>query len=166
MRDLQPRCIGRRSTATAEAVSSTVLIHLADALTVPDGGFSVAIGSWKDMRTGYAVSVFPEHEYCASGLISQEDIERYIRDRAVLLAHPHVVLGGWRSPGDGLVYLDVSVIVPTHDAALTLARAYGQRAVWDFAVCKSISITSDFGFTANKSAGVAEEHQPGERNQP
>jgi hypothetical protein len=163
MKSLEPRSIGG---ATADALSSAFLMHLADALTVPDGGFSVTIGKWKDMRTGYAVSVFPQYEYRASGLISHEDIERYIRDRAALLAHPHVVLGGWRSPEDGLAYLDVSVVVLNLDTALALARTCGQRAVWNFSVCKSISITSDFGFTANKSAGVAEEHQLEERSQP
>jgi hypothetical protein len=163
MKNLETRILGRNAKPTNDALSSAALIHLADALTVPDGGFSVAVESWKDIRTGYAVSVFPEHEYCASSLVSHEDIERYVSDHAALLARPHVVLGGWRSPEDGFAYLDVSVVVPTRDAALTFAREYGQKAIWDFAGCESIPIIGNLSLAVDKARTEAAERQPGSR---
>ena len=126
--------------ATTEAPPSAALIHLADALSVPDGGFSVVIASWRDVWAGFAVSVFPEYEQQLAGPVAHDDIARHVSDYWATLAHPHVVLGGWRNPDDGLAYLDVSVVVSSRDQALALARNNDQLAIWDFANGQSVPI--------------------------
>jgi hypothetical protein len=131
----------RRAKLVAhDSLPASVLVHLADALSVPDGGFSVSVEHWRDARTGYAVSVFPECEERISGPLVPARIARYLSARAPLLARPDVVLGGWRNPEDGTTYLDVSIVVPTRAQAIVLAEENSQVAIWDFAACKSIPL--------------------------
>jgi hypothetical protein len=125
-----------------ETLPSALLVHLADALSVPDGGFSMTVAGWHDVRAGFAVSVVPQCEQLIFGLVTPEDIERYVSDRAATLAHPHVVLGGWRCPDSGLAYLDVSVVIRSRRQALALARKHSQVAIWDFANSESVPIVS------------------------
>jgi hypothetical protein len=123
-----------------EALPATVLVHLADALSVPDGGFSVTAGSWKDARTGFAVSITPEFEQRLSGSVTHEDIEQYVSRYAGVLARSDVLLGGWRNPDDGFAYLDVSIVVHSRRQALVLARTHDQLAIWDFARRVSVPV--------------------------
>jgi hypothetical protein len=125
-----------------DVLPSAVLIHLADALSVPDGGFSVAVASWSDVRAGFAVSAIPECEQQLAGPVTHEDIEHYVSDHAAMLARHDVVLGGWRSPDNGLAYLDVSIVVRSRRQALALAREHDQLAIWDFAHSQSVPIVS------------------------
>ena len=126
-----------------DVLPCAVLVHLVDALSVPDGGFSVTVKNWMDARAGFAVSVAPECEQQLSGSVTHEDIERYVSDHAAMLAHSDVLLGGWRNPDDGLAYLDVSIIVRSRRQALALARKHDQLAIWDFAHNRSVPIVSN-----------------------
>lgn len=126
-----------------DVLPSAVLIHLADALSVPDGGFSVTVRNCMDARTGFAVSVFPGWEQQLAGSVTHEDIERYVSDRAAMLARSDVLLGGWRNPDNGLAYLDVSVVVRSRRQALALAHEHHQSAIWDFAHNQSVPIVSN-----------------------
>jgi len=121
---------------------SAVLVHLADSLSVPDGGFSVTVRDWMDARAGFAVSVVPEFEQRLPGSVTPEDIERYASRHAKVLDHPDILLGGWRNPEDRLAYLDVSVVVRNRRQALVLARTHDQLAIWDFARQVSIPVVS------------------------
>lgn len=127
-----------KQLVTSDLMPASVLVHLADALSVADGGFSVAVGSCSDVRIGFAVSVFPKCEERIAGPVAQARIAQYLKAHAALLIRQDVVLGGWRSPDDGAAYLDVSVVVPSQEQALALAEENGQVAIWDFAACKSI----------------------------
>jgi hypothetical protein len=128
---------------TQNLVPASVLVHLSDSLSVPDGGFSVSVDNWSDVRTGYAVSTFPEYEERIVGPVGQARIARYLAIHMQLLARSDVVLGGWRNPDDGVAYLDVTIVVPTRDQALALAQENGQVAVWDFAACESVPLPRD-----------------------
>lgn len=124
----------------ARRFSHTMLIHLSDALSVPDGGFSIQAATCEEVRAGYAVAIFPEFEYRTDGPITPDHIARFYMRHTNTLLHPDVVLGGWRSPTDGVAFLDISLVLNDRDRALTIARATGQRAVWDFAVRSSITV--------------------------
>ena len=128
------------SQAAIRRVPPVVLTRLSDALSVSDGGFSIHVTTLTEAHSGYAVSTFPEFEYCAPGPVSRDDIAAYMASHAAVLASPDVVFGGWRSSGTGLAYLDISVLVPTRGAALRLARSHSQHAIWDFESCESISV--------------------------
>jgi hypothetical protein len=120
---------------------STRLIAMADALSVPDGGFTVDPRDGSDVRHGYAVSVHPEHERVITGPVSAGDLIDYIAHAAECLALPGRVLGGWRDPRSGHAFLDVSVVSDTLSDALMLARASNQLAVFDFASMRSMPVT-------------------------
>lgn len=114
------------------------LSALADALTVPDGGFSIIPATGENVTSGYAVSIYPERERIIPGRVATDDLADYLRKHAEVLALPGRVFGGWRDPASGAAFLDVSVITRDLSDALTLAHAHGQLAVFDFAALVSI----------------------------
>ncbi len=113
---------------------------MADALSVPDGGFSVDPSDGSNVRTGYAVAVHPEHEYVFDGRVTSNDLHEYIARAKDALTLPGRVLGGWRDPGTGRVYLDVSVVTTDVSEAMTLARKTQQLAIFDFSTMESIPV--------------------------
>lgn len=119
--------------------SDPKLSALADALTVPDGGFSIVVGTGEYVTSGYAVSIYPERERIIIGCVTGEDLADYLREHADALTLPGRVFGGWRDPASGAAFLDVSVTTRDLTTALTLARSHGQLAVFDFAALTSIS---------------------------
>lgn len=114
---------------------------MADALSVPDGGFSVKPDDGSDVRTGYAVAVHPEHERVFDGPVTSSDLHEYIAQAKDALSLPGRVLGGWRDPATGRVYLDVSVVTADLSEAMTLARETAQLAIFDFSAMESIPVT-------------------------
>lgn len=113
---------------------------MADALSVPDGGFSVDPNDGSDVRIGYAVAVHPEHEHIFCGRVTSNDLHEYIASVKNVLALPGRVLGGWCDPATGHVYLDVSVVTADLSKAMTLARETGQLAIFDFFAMKSVPV--------------------------
>ncbi|GHH62451.1 hypothetical protein GCM10017774_90230 [Lentzea cavernae] len=111
---------------------------MADALSVPDGGFSVDPQDGSDVRIGFAVAVHPEHERVYLGRVSGSDVAEYVRQVREALSLPGRVLGGWRDPASGNAYLDVSVVTPDRSEAFELAARTGQLAVFDFAAMASV----------------------------
>lgn len=114
------------------------LSALADALTVPDGGFSIVAATGENVTSGYAVSIYPERERIITGGVTGEDLADYLREHADALTLPGRVFGGWRDPASGAAFLDVSVTTRDLPTALALARSHGQLAVFDFAALTSI----------------------------
>ncbi len=114
------------------------LAAMAGALSVPDGGFSVDPRTGADVGQGYAVSVHPECERVFAGQVTADDLFVYLVEMADTVSLPGRVWGGWRDPETGKAYLDVSAVTDSRSAALDLARAHHQLAVFDFAACASI----------------------------
>jgi hypothetical protein len=121
-------------------VAEAVLIHMSDALSVRDGGFSVHIGSGAAAREGFAVSIYPQFERRVRGLVTVQYLAGFVTEHALPLTRPDVVFGGWRDPRSTIAYLDLSIVVPDRAQALRLARLHGQRAIWDFASAESICV--------------------------
>ena len=113
---------------------------MADALSVPDGGFSVNPYDGSDVRTGYAVAVHPEYERIYDGCVTSNDIHEYVGQAKDALSLPGRVLGGWCDPVTGRVYLDISVVTPDLGEAMTLARETDQLAIFDFSAMESIPV--------------------------
>lgn len=120
---------------------STRLLSMADALTVPDGGFSVDPCTGADVRDGYAVAIHPEHERILTHPVTPGDLIEYVAHVADSLTMPGRILGGWRDPISGSVYLDVSVVTSTLAGALSLAIRHNQLAVFDLAAMASVPVT-------------------------
>lgn len=121
---------------------STRLLSMADALTVPDGGFSVDPCTGADVRDGYAVAIHPEHERVVTHSVTAGDLIEYVAHVADTLTMPGRILGGWRDPNSDAVYLDVSVVTSTLADALALAVRHDQLAVFDLAAMASIPVAA------------------------
>ncbi|MDX8031712.1 hypothetical protein SK803_15915 [Lentzea sp. BCCO 10_0856] len=113
---------------------------MADALSVLDGGFSVDPRDGSDVRCGYAVAVHPELECVYERRVTSSDIHEYVSAAKGALSLPGRVLGGWRDPMTGRVYLDVSVVTAELPEAMTLAAEASQLAIFDFAAMTSIPV--------------------------
>jgi hypothetical protein len=113
---------------------------MADALSVPDGGFSVYPSDGSDVRSGYAVAVHPEHERVFEGPVTSNDLHDYIAQAKDALVLPGRVLGGWRDPATGRAYLDVSVVTGDSVEAMTLARENRQLAIFSFSAMESLPV--------------------------
>lgn len=105
------------------------------------GGFTVRFEDGAVPTEGFAVS-FEGYEQRLSGL-THTDIDTYLRKLKPLLPAalavfgPELCLGAWL--GDAW-YLDISIVCPSLEDAFALARANGQRAVYDVAGCASIAV--------------------------
>ena len=113
---------------------------IADALSVPDGGFSVDPNDGSDVRCGYAVAVHPDRERVYERRVTSGDIHQYISQSGDALSLPGRVLGGWCDPATGRVYLDVSVVTADLSEAMELAVQAGQLAIFDFSAMASIPV--------------------------
>lgn len=123
-----------RSTDTATAF----VTRLADALSTPDGGFTVCQG--RDVTSGYAVAVYPEREQQITGRVNPCDVREYAYANADLAWRHDVAVGGWRDPETGIAYLDLTRVVPTREQADRLAREHDQVAYFDLNSQQSVRV--------------------------
>ncbi|MGI5506474.1 hypothetical protein [Lentzea sp. CA-135723] len=121
---------------------SARICAIADALSVPDGGFSIDPVGGSDVRRGYAVAVHPEHERVYERRVTSGDIHEYIAQVVDVLSLPGRVLGGWCDPSTGCVYLDVSVVTADRSEAMELALKTDQLAIFDFSAMASIPVSA------------------------
>lgn len=115
---------------------------LADALTVPDGGFTVDPTTGADIADGYAVAVHPECERVFERAVTSADLCAYVADFRDSLCLPGRALGGWRDPATGRVHLDVSVVTAQRQDAMRLAQDTQQLAIFDFAAMASVPVAA------------------------
>lgn len=115
---------------------------LANDLSGPCGGFTIAPTTCSKVTTGYAVSTHPEHEKIINRRVTALDLHHYVSTARDALALPGRVFGGWRDPDTGSIYLDVSVVTPSLSEALELADRHRQLAIYDFATGESIPVAA------------------------
>lgn len=140
------------------------LAALADALRVPDGGFTLDPATGAAIESGYVVSVHPDRERVFDRPVTGADLAAYIADMVQVLARPGRAFGGWHDPDSGRAHLDVSVVVASLADAMTLGRAAGQLAVFDLDTGQSIPIPDTdatvIPFRRRASAGIPGGSQP------
>jgi thioredoxin reductase len=141
---------------------------LFERLMKPDGGFTVNMLDGSEVAIGtpkYAVSM-PGNEAAlkADDVKSPLDIYKYIQAHQEALATPGNFFGGWHDPASHTLYLDVSRVVDTPEAAAQAARENHQIAYFDFK--QGQSVTVDEGAHHGKTAQRAHaRHEEGERGQ-
>lgn len=126
----------RHTTATETAR----VTRMADALTVPDGGYTVHTLTGGDVTSGYAVAVYPDREQQLTGRVNPADISAYVFANADLAVRNGHSFGGWRDPETGIAYLDVSRVVATATEARALATEHGQVAYFDLNRGESVRV--------------------------
>lgn len=111
------------------------------AIEKADGGFTYNPVTGEQPTTGFALSIHPEREQKIDG--SKADVvalAEYAAKNWDLLSQPQNYMGGWHSPDDGQVYLDVSTVVQTAEEAERLAREANQLAYFDLVKGQSIKL--------------------------
>lgn len=120
--------------------NTAAVTALADALTVPDGGFTVSLPDGHRPTNGYVLSIYPDREVKIHGTPRPTDLVTYANDHADILRQRGAYLGGWHDPRTHDVYLDVCVWVPDRATADALARRAAQLAYFDVSAGRSVAL--------------------------
>ncbi len=103
------------------------------------GGFTQTIDGMTPplAQSSYAVSLAGREREFASPP-SVPDLLDYIATNYQALVRPQHYFGGWLDGGH--YYLDCTVVVKDLDSALAMARANGQKAIYDLAEAETIYV--------------------------
>lgn len=118
------------------------------------GGFTHHVLSGEATKTGYALSILPQHEKSFDSVddVTPEALAEYIVEAAKLAeTNPGLHVGAWwnskefgNSSGDERVYLDMSIVVDSMEEARSLARSHGQLGMYDLSKGETIqTMTAD-----------------------
>lgn len=119
-------------------INPSELQRLTDALSVPDGGFTVDTVSGHVPRSGYMVSIFPDRSEVIGNPAQTLDLIMFAVKHDLILDQAGSYFGGWHDPHTGKIWLDVSVRVSTTWRAERLCQAYGQLAYFDLELGRSV----------------------------
>lgn len=117
---------------------NAAMIALADALTVPDGGFTVNLITGDRPGWGWVVSLADRELILDTA--SAADLAAYANDHADVLGNYWAMFGGWRNPRTNKIHLDVSVRVASRALAERLARQHHQLAIFNIDLGRSFRI--------------------------
>lgn len=113
-------------------------LAIADATLANGGGTFTTDGQPVQPTAGYAVAV--QSIPYGGALTSRNGIVDAL-GRANGNGHvPYI--GSWVDGETGKVYLDRVVILPDRESALTLAAAFGELAIWDFATGTEVRVNT------------------------
>jgi len=113
--------------------------------TTRRGGTTISPKTGKIPTRGYAVSPFKEAERKVPakdfGRYGGERVRQYIKEQAPKLKGKDRYVGTWSSKPEGKVYLDVSVVKPSKQSAVRIARQSKQQAIYSLHEGKTLPVT-------------------------
>lgn len=114
-------------------------------LLTPGGGFTWSPRTGAVVTEGFAVSPFKDREEVhLFNKVDRRETAAFVKLNSDLLftapGYHLRFVGAWHCPDDGLVYLDVSVVLPTAKQANATARKSKQIAYYDFAAGASVLV--------------------------
>lgn len=102
-----------------------------------DGGFTYDPKRDLFPTAGFSTGIFKNKErQLKTRTLLPSDIAAYVETVVQELLVPGACLGGWFD--DGTWYLDVSVVLPTFEAAVELCKQHDQLAFYDLSAGKTI----------------------------
>lgn len=102
------------------------------------GGFTVD-SRGNSPRSGFVVSIYPRSETIIPvGSLDDRRLLAFVARNENLLRRAGHFFGAWLE--NGLVFLDVSVITESRNAALDIANRYRQKSVFDLATGENIYV--------------------------
>lgn len=108
------------------------------------GGFSYNPITRQSAKTGYMVSIYPEHEQvCDDKDFGPDTINAYIKSKEKLFRNGNNYLGGWYDADAEKVYLDISINVQDESEADLLAKEKGQEGYYDLISGKTIIVKTE-----------------------
>lgn len=97
----------------------------------------------------FAVSAFPERAYTSTGAkLTKSELSEFITKNSDLLSRSDVSVGTWFDKDINKVVADIVITTPNKKSALSYATAHNQKAIYDLASGKEISIMRHYGETA------------------
>ena len=102
-----------------------------------DGGFTYNPMGDFFPSSGFAVGIFKNKEKrIASPILSTEHLAEFVEFVEDQLRVPGCCIGGWLVAG--IWYLDVSVLMPTFESAIELAKEHDQIAIYNLSTHETI----------------------------
>jgi len=99
----------------------------------PGGGFTVHPMNGQIPTTGFAVSVYESRGVTIPAKdLTPTVIVQFMKANREVVEQDGNYLGAWHNPENGLVYLDISRVLPSRAAAERLGREHDQLAIFDF----------------------------------
>lgn len=123
---------------------SVTFDSLTKSVNNPSDGGTINVNKMISPRKGFCVSPYPEYSEAISGDISQSELKEYLdnyqkKHKEVLERENHY-LGYWRSPYDGNLYLDVSIVTEDAMKARELSKKYDQQAFFDLQTFNTVEV--------------------------
>jgi hypothetical protein len=128
---------------------SRMLVHRTLSKHAGKGGFTYNPISQNVPKTGIAVSIHPELEEPYTAQDFHENGEQYIDEffekNRKLLKRPNHYVGGWFDKEKGIIYLDISVILPEGDleTARDWGRSHDQESVYNLRTGETIYVKDE-----------------------
>jgi len=109
-----------------------------------DGGFTNNPVYDDSPTVGFAVSIFPDAEYRV-GIeeLNKEDVYKYLSRHRDKFEDPTVYAGGWLDIENGIVYLDLSVVLGDRERAIGLAKKHNQEGIYDLGKGETIIVKEE-----------------------
>lgn len=108
------------------------------------GGATVSTGPNKRAlvrRRGKAVSPYPDRSaQVPAASLTIDHVRAYIAANVDLLSRPGHHVGTWRDRDTDTVWLDVSIVLPTHEAAAKIGKQFNQKAYYDLNTGETVSL--------------------------
>ena len=107
--------------------------------TIENRGTTMSVdGGTSPYQTGFMVGITGYNEIIPVGSFSPEDVRAFIKNARKALNAPNTFVGTW--VWRGKVYLDVSIHVYNQEDAISLAKHYGQIAIFDLSTKREITV--------------------------
>lgn len=102
------------------------------------GGFTID-SRGNSPRSGFAVSIYPRSETIIPvNSLDDRRLLAFVTRNENLLRRAGHFFGAWLE--NGLIFLDVSVVTESREAALDMARRFRQKSVFDIASGETIYV--------------------------
>lgn len=112
-------------TTTVVDDDTILLTRLSDALSVPNGTFTLDPCTGTEPKCGYTVAVSPDAERYYTHRITHEDISAFLCEHESDVLRPGTLVSGWRHGDSGVVYLYLTRVVSSRTEAAHQARKHG-----------------------------------------
>ena len=128
--------------------------------TLEAGGFTYNPIHDDSPEAGYALSIYPEAEKALNVAdLSVEVIFQYLVSNRARFEDPETYVGGWFDRENGIVYLDISVVVRDLERAMRLAKKHNQEGIYDLGQGETIIVKAEEERRRAVGAPQTKEHQ-------
>lgn len=112
-----------------------------------NSGLSLNVNTNKTLQGGFCLSPYPEHSVAIKGDLTDEEfrnkVNDYVKENKKILQKANHCLGLWRSPYDGALYMDISIMTDDASIAREKGKENDQQAYFDLQQGEGFTIDAD-----------------------